>query len=144
MQIRTAIAIVLFSPMTLPMTSHAETPLDKPPVAAVKPHVVESPNGSRQDVYYWLRDDTRSNPEMLAYLRAENQWYAQYAARYAKLTEKMFAEIKGRIKQDDSTVPYRSHGYYYYTRYDEGKEYAIYARRPGSLDAAEEVMLDVN
>jgi oligopeptidase B len=144
MQIRSAIAIVLISPMTLSMTSHAETPLDKPPVAAVKPHVVESPNGSREDGYYWLRDDTRSNPEMLAYLRAENQWYAQYAARYAKLTEKMFAEIKGRIKQDDSTVPYRSHGYYYYARYDEGKEYAIYARRKGALDAAEQVMLDVN
>ncbi len=123
--------------------SAADTPA-KPPLAAVKPHLVPSPNGAREDDYYWLRDDTRSNPEVLDYLRAENQWYAHYADRYSALRDKLFAEIKGRIKQDDSSVPYRSHGYFYYTRFDEGKEYPIYARKPGSPDAAEEVMLDVN
>lgn len=144
---RICIALILNLALGIPMISNAQSSpetLTKPPVAAVKPYMVPSPNGAREDDYYWLRDDTRSNPEMLDYLRAENQWYAQYTAHYAGLREKLFAEIKGRIKQDDASVPYHSHGYYYYTRYDEGKEYPIYARKSGSLDGKEEVMLDVN
>jgi oligopeptidase B len=135
--------MLLGIPMIADAQSAADTPAT-PPLAAVKPYLVPSPNGAREDDYYWLRDDTRSSPEVLDYLRAENRWYARYADRYSALRDKLFAEIKGRIKQDDSSVPYRSHGYFYYTRFDEGKEYAIYARKPGSLDAAEEVMLDVN
>jgi oligopeptidase B len=132
---------------TTAMNSSAQPvtqPLANPPVAAKKPFRVESPNGAREDEYYWLRDDSRSRPEVLDYLKAENRWFAQYAARFAPLEDKLFAEIKGRIKQDDATVPYRSHGYYYYTRYDTGKEYPIHARRHGALDAAEEITLDVN
>jgi oligopeptidase B len=115
-----------------------------PPVAAIKPYQVTSPNGARTDNYYWLRDDKREAPEMLAYLSTENTWYEQYAQRYKPLEEKLFGEIRGRIKQDDSSVPYKQRDYFYYTRFDEGKEYPIYARKRGSLDAAEEVMLDVN
>ena len=123
--------------------------MTQPPVAAKKPHVVESPNGSRDDPYYWLRDDTRENPEMLAHLNAENAWFAQYSARYEGLQAKLFEEIKARIKQDDATVPAKKGAWWYYTRFVEGNEYPIYARRPVTGpaydDAAPEtVMLDVN
>lgn len=124
----------------MPIMSRGE----QAPVAAVKPHTIKSANGERVDNYYWLRDDTRTNPEVLGYLRAENQWYSNYADRYSALREKMFGEIKGRIKQDDATVPYRSHDYFYYTRFEEGREYPIYARKHRSLDATEEIILDVN
>ena len=130
---------------------HAD-PLAGPPVAARKAHVVTSPNGAREDPYYWLRDDTRKDPDMLAYLNAENAWTAQYQARYAGLEGKLFDEIKGRIKQDDASVPARKGAWWYYTRFVEGKEYPVYARRASGAtyrdtgpDAAPEVvMLDVN
>ena len=116
-----------------------------PPVAAVRPHVVESPNGNRTDEYYWLRDDTRTDTEVLAYLEAENAYTDGDDWRTRKpLEDKLYEEIVGRIKQDDSTVPYRMRGYWYYTRFETGKEYPIYARQAGTLDAPEEIMLDVN
>ena len=116
-----------------------------PPVAAKKPFEVVAPHGAaRQDEYYWLRDDTRKSPEMLAYLTAENA-YADVVMKPLKAFEdKLYGEILGRIKQDDSTVPYRYKDYWYYTRFEEGKEYPIHARRKGNMDAPEEVMLDVN
>jgi oligopeptidase B len=119
--------------------------LDMPaPVAARKPHRVESPNGSREDPWYWLRDDTRTNEEMLAYLKAENAYADAALAPTRALQEAIYAEIIGRIKQDDATVPFLFNGYWYYRRYDTGKEYPSIARRKGSVDAAEEVLLDVN
>jgi oligopeptidase B len=102
------------------------------PVAALRPHIVEAPFGQRNDPYYWLRDDSRTDPAVLAHLEAENRWYESYTARYAGLREQLFAEIKGRIKQDDASVPYRSHGYWYRTRFEEGLEYPIYVRRPAT------------
>ena len=128
------------------------TPVIQPPIAAKKPHVIASPNGNRNDDYYWLRDDTRKNPEMLAHLNAENAWFDRYSAHYKKLEDKLFEEIKGRIKQDDATVPSRKGDWWYYTRFVEGKEYPIYARREsgasysdaGPSAAPELVMLDVN
>ena len=115
-----------------------------PPVAAVRPHEVESPNGSRTDEYYWLRDDTRSNREVLGYLEAENAYKAAMTAHTKALEDRVYEEIVGRIKQDDSTVPYRKRGWWYYTRFETGKEYPVYARKEGTLDAAEQVMLDGN
>ena len=117
------------------------------PLAGKKPYVVKSPNGDREDDYYWLRDDTRKNPEMLAYLNAENAWFAQYAAHYKGLEDKLFEEVKGRIKQDDSTVPAKKGDWWYYTRFVEGKEYPIVARRQGATydaNAPEVVLLDEN
>jgi oligopeptidase B len=116
----------------------------KPPIAAPRPYEVTSPNGSRQDEYYWLRDDTRSNKDVLAYLDAENAYADAMLAHTKPLQEKLYNEIVGRIQQDDSTVPYRKNGYWYYRRYETGKEYPIWARKQGSLDASEEVLLDVN
>jgi oligopeptidase B len=115
-----------------------------PPIAAVRPHVVESPHGSRTDEYYWLRDDTRVDPAVIRYLEAENAYKAAMTAHTVALEQKVYGEIVGRIKQDDSTVPYRLRGHWYYTRYETGQEYPVYARKAGTLDAPEQVMLDVN
>ncbi len=115
-----------------------------PPIAATRPHVVESPQGNRTDEYYWLRDDTRANPDVIGYLEAENAYKAAMTAHTKALEDRVYEEIVGRIKQDDSTVPYRLRGHWYYTRYETGQEYPVYARRAGTLDAPEQVMLDVN
>jgi oligopeptidase B len=115
-----------------------------PPIAAVRPHAVESPYGARNDEYYWLRDDTRANPDVIGYLEAENAYKAAMTAHTDALEEKVYGEIVGRIKQDDSTVPYRLRGHWYYTRYETGQEYPVYARKAGTLEAPEQVMLDVN
>ena len=127
----------------------AEAPqMAAPPLAGKKAYVVKSPNGDREDPYYWLRDDTRKNPEMLAYLTSENAWFAQYAARYKGLEDKLFEEVKGRIKQDDSTVPAKKGDWWYYTRFVEGQEYPVVARRKGGAtydaSAPEGILLDEN
>ena len=145
---RTLSHIIMTAASLASITPSLAQDATQPPVAARKPHVVESPNGGREDPYYWLRDDTRKDPEMLAYLNAENAWFAQYAARYQGLQAKLFDEIKGRIKQDDSTVPARHGAWWYYTRYVEGQEYPVYARRESGATYSEAVpevvMLDVN
>lgn len=116
-----------------------------PPLATKKPYEVVGPGGlKRQDEYYWLRDDTRKNPEMLAYLNAENTYADSLMAPLKNTQEKIYQEIISRVKQDDSTVPYFERDYWYYTRYQPGKDYPIYARRKGTMQAAEEIMLDGN
>ena len=112
-----------------------------PPVAVQKPFTVKGPV-DRNDPYYWLRDDTRKNAEMLGYLNAENAYADAVLAPTKALQDKLFNEIVGRIKQDDSSVPVRTRGYYYYTRFETGADYPIVARKAGSLSAKEEVMLD--
>jgi len=115
----------------------------QPPVAAKKPYQVKAPFGAtREDEYYWLRDDTRKNEEMLAYLKAENAYADAVMAPTKPVQEVLYKEIVGRIKQDDSTVPYLDNGYWYYTRFETGGNYPIVARKKGSLDAAEEVILN--
>jgi len=106
------------------------------------PTRLEKHGHARVDEYYWLRE--RENPEVVAYLNAENERAKKELEQTKALEEKLFEEIKARIKQTDMSVPYRRDGYYYFTRYEEGKEYPIYARKRGSLDGAEEVMLDAN
>ena len=113
------------------------------PVAPQHAYEVPSPNGSRSDPYYWIRDDTRKNPEMLGYIAAENDYYKSESAPLAALTEKLYGEIVGRIKQDDSTVPYKKSAYRYYTRFAMGGEYPIFARKPLGSDK-EEVLIDGN
>jgi oligopeptidase B len=113
----------------------------KPPVAAQKPHVVKGPK-NRVDPYYWMRDDTRKSPEVLAHLNAENAYTDAVMAPLKALQGKVNSEIVGRIKQDDSSVPYRKDGYYYYSRFDLGADYPVVARKKGSVSSAEEVMLN--
>ena len=103
-----------------------------------------SPNGARNDNYYWLRDDTRRSKEVIDYLDAENAYTNSVLAPTQSLQDDLYAELVARIKQDDSSVPVLFRGWWYYTRYDTGREYPIYARRWRAMSAPEHVMLDGN
>ena len=116
----------------------------KPPLAAVRPHAVAAAYGTRVDPYYWLRDDTRSDPEVRAHLAAENDYTDARLRHLEPLTQALYTEIRDRVPQDDSTVPTRRNGWWYYTRYASGQEYPVYARRRGSLAAPEQLLLDAN
>ena len=112
------------------------------PKATVHPHAMTVHGHTRVDNYYWLNE--RENPEVLAYLEAENQ-YADACLKHTEpLQEQLFKEITSRIKQDDNSVPIKIRDYYHYTRFKEGKEYPIYCRKKHSLDAPEEILLDGN
>jgi oligopeptidase B len=125
----------------LAQAQNASLSAPTPPVAAQKPHVVKGPQ-DRNDPYYWLRDDSRKNPDMLAYLTAENAYADAVLAPTKPLQEKLFNEIVSRIKQDDSSVPVRDRGYWYYTRFETGQDYPVVARKAGTIEAKEQVMLD--
>ena len=114
----------------------------KPPMAKVKPKKLENHGHVRTDNYYWLKE--RENPEVIDYLNAENDYTDAVMAHTKDLQDELFEEIKGRIKQDDSSVPYKLEDYFYYTRYETGKEYPLYCRKKGSLEGTEEIMLNVN
>ena len=119
-----AIALVMSS------SAHAARPLPPPPDVAQRPHTVKAPHGAeRQDPYYWLRDDKREAKEMLDYLKAENAYADVVMAPLKPVENAIYGEIVGRIKQDDSSVPYRERGWWYYARYETGKDYPIHARR---------------
>ncbi|MCH7411505.1 S9 family peptidase [Belliella sp. DSM 111904] len=115
----------------------------QPPVAAVKPFEITAKHGHvRVDDYYWLND--REDKDVIAYLEAENAYLDTMLAHTKGLQETIFKEIKSKIKEDDASVPYQLGEYYYYSRYVEGGEYPIYARKKGSLEGAEEVIMDGN
>lgn len=116
--------------------------LTAPPIAAKKPHELTIHGHTRVDEYFWLND--RENQEVIDYLNTENAYTKAMMADTDALQEKLYKEMRGRIKEDDSSVPYQDNGFWYYTRYEEGKEYPIHCRKKGSLDAAEEIMLNVN
>jgi oligopeptidase B len=98
----------------------------------------------RVDDYFWLRDDRRAAPDVIAYLQAENA-YADAELRHTEpLQKKLYAEMVGRIKETDLSVPERIDGFWYYTRTVKGKQYGIFCRKRGSLKAKEEVLLDEN
>lgn len=99
-------------------------------------------NDTRLDPYYWLNE--RENPEVIAYLEAENEYKEAMLAHTKGFQNDLFEEIKSRIKQDDQSVPYKENGYYYITSYKKGQEYPVYSRKKETLDAPEEVILDVN
>ncbi|MBA2543356.1 MAG: S9 family peptidase [Deltaproteobacteria bacterium] len=114
------------------------------PIAAKRPHAVVSPHGTRNDPYYWLRDDTRKDKDVLAYLDAENAYTKAILAPVQPTADTLLAEFRARIKEDDASVPELDDGYWYYTRFETGKQYAIHARKKGTLTAPEQVMLDLN
>ena len=113
-----------------------------PPVAQTNSHVDTVLNHERSDDYFWLRD--RENPDVIAYLEAENAYTAKVMKHTEQLQEKIYNEIVGRIKETDLSVPVKRDDYYYYSRTEEGKEYSIYCRKKGSLEAEEQVTLDLN
>ncbi len=126
---------------------HNELPT---PVAEKKPDTL---TGNRIDNYYWMKlSDEQKNAEqkdgqttkVLNYLNAENDYLKANLKHTEALQEKLYNEIVGRIKQTDESVPYKRNGYWYYVRYEEGKEYPVYCRKKGTLEAAEEILLNVN
>jgi oligopeptidase B len=138
-RLTTLVMSVALAPVAV-ATAQAPTP----PIARIVPRADTTLGDVRVDNYFWIRDDARKNPEVIAYLEAENRYTEAVMKPLEPLEEKLFQEMKGRIKETDLSVPERVRGYYYYTRTEAGKQYPILARKKGSLTAPEEVMLDEN
>ncbi|WP_446719403.1 S9 family peptidase [Joostella sp. CR20] len=113
-----------------------------PPIADKKPINLEKHGDIRVDDYYWMNE--RENPEVIDYLERENAYFDEMTAHTDAFEEALFKEMKGRIKEDDESVPYKYNGYWYITKYEEGKDYPIYLRKKDSAGAKEEVMFDCN
>ena len=116
--------------------------LPKPPVAKKVPHVTEINGHKLADDYFWLRD--KPNPEVRAYLEAENAYTDAVMKPTDAFQKKLYDEMLGRGKETDVDVPYKEGNYFYYTRTEAGKQYGIRCRRKGSMEAPEEVLLDIN
>src|SRR3977135_2171140 len=120
----------------------ASSSLPAPPVAKKAPKTTEINGRTMVDNYYWLRD--KKNPEVKAYLEAENAYTDAVMKPTERLQKKLYDEMLSRIKETDVEVPYREGGYFYYSRTEAGKQYPIHCRKKDSLDAPEEVVVDVN
>ena len=113
-----------------------------PPIAAIKLKELTLHGHTRIDNYFWLRE--RDNPEVIAYLEAENAYTEAMMAHTKPLQEELYNEMVGRIQETDSSAPVKKGDYFYYSRTEAGKQYKIHCRKYGSLDAAEEILLDEN
>jgi len=113
-----------------------------PPIAKKIPHELEKHGDVRVDNYFWMKD--REHPEVIDYLNAENDYCDAQMAHTKAFQNELFEEMKARIKEDDSSVPYKYNGYWYITRFEKGKDYPIYTRKKESLDNAEELLFDCN
>ncbi|HEX3560407.1 MAG TPA: S9 family peptidase [Pyrinomonadaceae bacterium] len=113
-----------------------------PPVAKKVPHITTVHGTTLHDDYFWMRD--KKNPEVISYLEAENAYTAAAMKPTEALQDRLYKEMLSRIKETDTNVPYPSGGYLYYTRTEQGKQYATFARRKGTMSAPEEVLLDLN
>ncbi len=133
---------VLWTALYLTSCNSESSMKPEPPVAEKKPKELTIHGHTRIDPYYWLRE--RENREVIQYLEAENAYREAMMAGTESLEEELFREIVSRIKQTDETVPYKDNGYYYYARFEEGKEYPVYCRKKGNLDAPEEILANVN
>ena len=136
-RIRVSLLIIVMSALPNVLTAQP-----KPPAAVKKPHVTKIHGDTLVDNYFWLREKT--NPDVIAHLEAENAYTAAMMASTLPLQQKLYDEMLGHVKQTDVNVPYQLGGYYYYSRTEEGKQYPIYARKKGNLDAPEEITLDLN
>ncbi|AOC93260.1 Protease 2 [Flavobacterium anhuiense] len=112
------------------------------PKAKIIPKTLKKHKETRIDNYFWLND--RENPEVIDYLNQENAYYESMTAHTQNLKESLFEEMKSRIKEDDSSVPYFYNGYFYITRFETGQDYPIFARKKGRLSADEEILFDCN
>jgi len=113
-----------------------------PPVAQKIAKELQAHKSVRVDNYYWMND--KDNPEVISYLEEENDYNQKVTLNTKDFQEKLFKEMKSRIKEDDESVPYKLNGYWYLTRYQTEKDYPIYSRKNNSLDASEEILFDVN
>jgi oligopeptidase B len=143
---RLALLVPLFAlTVTAPVVSTAQrAAVEKaaPPVARKVPKEDVYHGDRRVDDYFWLRE--KENPEVAAYLEAENAYAEAVTAPLKDFQEKLYQEMLGRIKQTDLSVPYKKDGYFYYSRTEEGKQYPILCRKKGSLEAPEQITLDLN
>ena len=118
------------------------TELPEPPVAEKIPKELTIHGDIRVDNYYWLKE--RENPKVIEYLTAENEYRDAVMKHTESFQKKLYDEIVGRIKKTDMSVPYKDSGYYYYSRYEEGGEYPVYCRKKETMEAEEEILLNVN
>jgi len=119
----------------------------KPPVCEKKAIQLVAHGDTRIDNYYWLNDYFKKGPDsskVVEYLKAENKYLDTMTSGLKPFEESLYTEMKARIKEKDESVPYFKNGYFYYTRMEEGKEYGIFCRKKGNLEANEEVLLDMN
>ncbi|PAM95293.1 oligopeptidase B [Flavobacterium sp. IR1] len=112
------------------------------PKANIIPKKLKKHKETRLDNYFWLND--RENPEVINYLNQENDYYKNSTAHTKELQASLYEEMKARIKEDDSSVPYFYNGYYYITRFETGQDYPIFSRKKGSLTAEEEILFNCN
>ena len=115
--------------------------LEEPKAEKIK-KVLSIHGDDRTDEYYWLSN--RGDSKVIDYLNSENQYRDEFMKDYKPLEDEIFQEIKSRIKEDDSSVPYFDNGYFYYTRYEKDKQYPIYCRKKESLNSKEEILIDAN
>jgi protease II len=128
--------------ITLAQTDGGSTTRPQPPMAEKKPKVTNIHGETLVDNYFWLREKT--NPAVLDYLKTEDAYTSAAMKPTEALQDKLYKEMLGHIKQTDVNVPYRQDGYFYYGRTEEGKQYQIFCRKKGSLEAKEEVIIDQN
>ena len=114
----------------------------EPPIAKKVAKELVKHDHTRIDNYFWMNQ--REDPEVIAHLEAENAYKEEQLADTKEFQGKLYDEMRGRIKEDDSSVPYFENGYFYYSRNEEGKEYTIYCRKKGSMEAEEEILLNGN
>ncbi len=154
------LALTIFMTLTaiLPSCKEEESKreiiaLPDAPIAEKKDSILTMHGHQRVDPYFWMRltdeqklakEADEQTKKVVAYLEAENEYTERSMAHTSDLQEKIYEEILGRIKQTDESVPYKKNGYWYYTRNEEGKDYPIYCRKKGTMENAEEVMMDVN
>lgn len=134
--------VCLIFAISYPQTKNLSMATPTAPIAKINPKLLEKHGDKRTDNYFWLND--RENPEVIDYLNQENAYYNSMTASTKPFQEALFEEMKGRIKEDDSSVPYFYNGYYYITRFEKDKGYPIYSRKKGSLTAKEEILFDCN
>ncbi len=120
----------------------ANSSLPTPPQAEKRDTILEKHGDKRIDPYYWMKD--RKDSKVLKYLKAENAYWKKVMAPMKQVQNEVYKELRSRLKENDSSVPFKDGPYFYYSRYEKGKEYPIYARKKASLENSEEVILDVN
>jgi len=139
---RMAAVMTMIVLIAIPPMAHTQQTTSQPPIAEKKPISVTLHGDTRVDHYAWIRD--KKNPEVIKLLEAENTYTDAIMAPAKDLEERLYQEMVGRLKETDLDVPYRDGDYYYYTRTEKGKQYPIYCRMKGSLEAPEEIILDQN
>jgi oligopeptidase B len=128
--------------LALALAVTVATPAAAPPAAKKATHMQTLHGDQLKDDYFWLRE--RENPEVKAYLEKENAYTEAFMKPTEQFQKTLYDEMLGRIQETDLSVPYRDRGWYYYSRTEKGKQYPIFCRKKGSLEAPEEVYLDVN